>query len=178
MTKNLFAAACLLVAACSSAANASDLWHVTFESNWLGPMEAFVDIRQDADQLRGVNQSGAVSVIQGLPGDHTVDDGLMVFEATANPDQREHQPSTEAGNHGSIAKDDKQVPAPGDQRIGGNTGEERAVCAKGLAEQTVRTQCQCEPVLRVTQPTPHQDPPGAAAADQHGEDRQATERPA
>ena len=86
MTKNLFAAACLLVAACSSAANASDLWHVTFESNWLGPMEAFVDIRQDADQLRGVSQSGAVSVIQGLPGDHTVDDGLMVFEATANPD--------------------------------------------------------------------------------------------
>ena len=86
MTKNLFAAACLLVAAFSSTASASELWHITFESNWLGPMEAHVEIRRDTDQIRGVSQSGAVSVIRELPGDHSVEDGLMVFEATANPD--------------------------------------------------------------------------------------------
>ncbi len=86
MTKNIIATACLFVAAFSSTASASELWHITFESNWLGPMEAYVEIRQDADQIRGVSQSGAVSVIKDLPGDHSVEDGLMVFEATANPD--------------------------------------------------------------------------------------------
>jgi carboxyl-terminal processing protease len=86
MTKKLFATACLLIAAFSSTPSASELWHITFESNWLGPMEAHVEIRRDTDQIRGVSQSGAVSVIRELPGDHSVEDGLMVFEATANPD--------------------------------------------------------------------------------------------
>jgi carboxyl-terminal processing protease len=85
-TRFLIATACLLMAASSSMASANDLWHITFESNWLGPMEAYVEIRHDADRIRGVSKSGAAAVIAKLPGDHSVDDSLLVFEATANPD--------------------------------------------------------------------------------------------
>lgn len=86
LARFLFATACLLLSASSFGASVSDVWHITFESNWLGPMETHVEIRQDADQIRGVSKSGAAAVIGNLPGDHVVDDGLLVFEATANPD--------------------------------------------------------------------------------------------
>lgn len=86
VTKHLSILACLLFAALPSAVWASELWHLTFESNWLGPMESHIEIRHDAERIHGVSKSGAVAAIGDLPGDHTVTDGLVVFEATANSD--------------------------------------------------------------------------------------------
>lgn len=71
----------------STAAQGSDLWHVTFETNWLGPMEAYVELTHDAGEVRGVSKSGSAAAIAALPGDHNVEDGLVVFVATAGAEE-------------------------------------------------------------------------------------------
>jgi hypothetical protein len=83
LTFRLFIAAGLLLPATSLAGAAeTSLWRVTFDTRWLGPMEAHVGITRADGELRGVSRSGAAAVLAELPGDHQVDDGLMVFEAT------------------------------------------------------------------------------------------------
>ena len=80
----LVAAGLLLIAAgAAEADSARDTWRVTFETKWLGPLEANVEIVRDGDQLVGHSLSGAVDLLRELPGDHEPDDGLLAFEASA-----------------------------------------------------------------------------------------------
>lgn len=83
VTRMFVTAGLLLVAASTAVASDIDgLWRITFDTNWLGPMEAHVRITGDANGIRGISTSGSVAVISQLPGDHNVDDGLMVFAAS------------------------------------------------------------------------------------------------
>jgi carboxyl-terminal processing protease len=86
VAKYLLASICLLFAASTAAAGTTDLWRITFETNWLGPMEAYVEISHEVDRIHGVSKSGAASKLTDFSGDHSVNNGLMVFEATANTD--------------------------------------------------------------------------------------------
>jgi hypothetical protein len=62
---------------------ASDsLWHVTFDTNWLGPMEAHVQLDFTDGRVTGTSDSGAVEILRQIPGDHDLSRGLVVFEAT------------------------------------------------------------------------------------------------
>jgi carboxyl-terminal processing protease len=80
----LVAAGLLLFAAGTTEADpARDTWRVTFETRWLGPVEANIEIMHDAERLRGRSLSGAVDLLRELPGDQELDDGLMAFEALA-----------------------------------------------------------------------------------------------
>jgi len=74
----------LLATSTTGADDKLTLWHVTFETRWLGPVEAHVEIAHDAKKIRGTSLSGAASVLGELPGDHKIDNGLMIFEATSD----------------------------------------------------------------------------------------------
>ena len=84
ISRLIVAAALLLFA--SAAAGDTSLWHATFDTRWLGPMETHIEITERDGALRGVSRSGAASVIAGLPGRHDVAEGLVVFEAEATAD--------------------------------------------------------------------------------------------
>jgi len=80
--KILFGTALLfLTTATSSAGDRSALWRVTFDTRWLGPVEAHVELTRDVDLIRGVSLSAAIPVLKKLPGDQNIDDGLLIFEA-------------------------------------------------------------------------------------------------
>lgn len=85
MPNRLVAVACLLLFT-AAARGETSLWRVTFETNWLGPAEAYVRIEHDGDAIRGVSLSGATAVLAELPGDQVLDDGLVVFEAERQGD--------------------------------------------------------------------------------------------
>lgn len=59
-------------------------WRVTFNTNWLGPMEAHIELTLDGKQLTGTSKSGAVTLLQAIPGDQDLTDGLIVFAASSN----------------------------------------------------------------------------------------------
>ncbi len=68
------------------AAASESLWRVTFDTNWLGPMDAHLRLHIDNGRLTGASVSGVVDILQHLPGDHDVSTGLMVFEAVQQDD--------------------------------------------------------------------------------------------
>ncbi len=78
------AAALLLFATTTYADDEASLWRVTFDTRWLGPMEAHVEIARDGETIRGVSLSGAASLLRELAGEHDVSNGVMVFEATSD----------------------------------------------------------------------------------------------
>lgn len=80
----LLAALCILLV--TQAANASELWRVTFDTRWLGPMDAYIEISRDDEVLRGISRSGAADILANLPGEHDVSRGLVVFEARRGDD--------------------------------------------------------------------------------------------
>ncbi len=59
----------------------NSLWHVTFNSNWLGPVDAHIELQVDGERLLGVSRSGATSILRSLPGDHDLAEGLVAFAA-------------------------------------------------------------------------------------------------
>ena len=67
-------------------ASDSTLWHMTFDTGWLGPVEAKVEITLEADRLTGRSLSGATALLAELPGDHDVAAGLLAFEAGRQED--------------------------------------------------------------------------------------------
>lgn len=75
----------LLIAA-PAVSDDGELWRITFDTNWLGPMDAHVTISREDGALRGVSHSGAAALIGDLPGEHDIAGGLMVFEAAARGD--------------------------------------------------------------------------------------------
>ncbi len=62
----------------------TSLWRVTFNTNWLGPMEAYVELKHDGDSLVGASKSGAVDRLETIPGDQDLTDGLVAFIAAKN----------------------------------------------------------------------------------------------
>jgi carboxyl-terminal processing protease len=86
LSKFGLAAVILFITSMSSADENSSLWRVTFDTNWLGPVETHLRIEKDADAVRATSLSGAVALLSELPGDHRIDDGLVVFEATSLED--------------------------------------------------------------------------------------------
>lgn len=75
------AAALLLMSGLSIADDSTSLWRVTFDTSWLGPAEAHLRIESDGTALRATSMSGALAVLSTLPGDHQIDEGLVIFEA-------------------------------------------------------------------------------------------------
>jgi carboxyl-terminal processing protease len=75
-----------LLFASPAASEESELWRLEFDTSWLGPMEAYVEISREPGSLRGVSRSGAADVIASLPGEHDLSSGLVVFKAFANSD--------------------------------------------------------------------------------------------
>jgi carboxyl-terminal processing protease len=62
------------------------LWRVTFNTNWLGPVDVHFELRREGEELYGVSKSGAVSILKTLPGDHDLSDGLVAFKAELQTD--------------------------------------------------------------------------------------------
>ncbi len=62
----------------------SSIWRVELDTNWLGPIELHLQIEQDATEMRGRSLSGAVALLQELPGEHDLQNGLFVFRASQN----------------------------------------------------------------------------------------------
>ena len=54
-------------AATAGPADDSTLWHMTFDTGWLGPIEANVEITLEADRLSGRSLSGATALLAELP---------------------------------------------------------------------------------------------------------------
>ena len=82
----LLLAACLSVASPASGDADRSTWLLTFDTRWLGPMEAHVEIVRDGDRIAGRSLGGAAAVLSGLPGDHAIDDAVMAFEAVRGDD--------------------------------------------------------------------------------------------
>lgn len=73
--------AVILLFCATAAAEECSLWRLHFATQWLGPMEALVELCQDESGIRGRTLSGAAALLGELPGDQDVASGVMVFEA-------------------------------------------------------------------------------------------------
>ena len=82
----LLAFVLLLFSAPVYAADETELWRITFETSWLGPMEAHFELKFDGQELHGVSKSGSARILANLPGEHSVDNGLAVFVASQGED--------------------------------------------------------------------------------------------
>ncbi len=87
----LLLATLLLLAPVALAGNVTT-WRVALESGPLGPVEFYLETTLDGDNLTGRNVSGSLELLQAIPGERSIDDGLLVFSATR-------------GNDGSFAGD-------------------------------------------------------------------------
>lgn len=71
----------LLIAIIDSNAAEPSLWRVTLDSQPLGPVEFHLELTRDGDVLRARSLSATTGLLSELPGEHRVDEGLMVFTA-------------------------------------------------------------------------------------------------
>jgi carboxyl-terminal processing protease len=62
------------------------LWRVTFDTNWLGPMDAHLRLDIKDGRVTGKSISGVVDILRELPGDHDISGSLVVFEAIRQDD--------------------------------------------------------------------------------------------
>jgi hypothetical protein len=76
----------LLEVSAASLGGEPELWRVTFDTQWLGPIEAHVEIARGTDVIRGRSLSGASVKLQNLPGDHDVSEAVMAFVASPGAD--------------------------------------------------------------------------------------------
>ena len=69
------------------AAAQSTVWHLTLETQWLGPVETHVQVTRDGDRLEAHSLSGASDRVRQLPGapqsGQRAADGLFAFTAEA-----------------------------------------------------------------------------------------------
>ncbi|MDH5260241.1 MAG: S41 family peptidase [Gammaproteobacteria bacterium] len=79
-----FAISSLIIGQAAFGESDTSLWRLSFNTNWLGPMEAHVELTLDGTQLTGASKSGAISLLQALPGDQDLTDGLVAFNADSN----------------------------------------------------------------------------------------------
>lgn len=78
----------LLLAIINSNAAEQSLWHIKLDSQPLGPVEFHLELTKDGDELRGRSLSGSARLLSEIPGEHTVEEGLMVFTARLGEDER------------------------------------------------------------------------------------------
>lgn len=72
----------VLAVAAPAVGDDTSIWHVTLNSQPLGPVEFHLEIASDGDSIDGRSLSGATSILGQLPGDRTIRTGLMAFEAS------------------------------------------------------------------------------------------------
>ena len=70
----------------TAAAGDVSVWRAELDTNLLGPVEFHLQIDKSADAMRGVSLSGAVALLQELPGKQSLQDGLFVFDAMQGDD--------------------------------------------------------------------------------------------
>ena len=78
----------LLLAAPAALARDAATWRVALESGPLGPVEFYLDTTLDDDALHGASRSGALELLQAIPGERSIDEGLFVFTARRGEDGR------------------------------------------------------------------------------------------
>lgn len=76
----------LLLAIITSNAEESSIWHVKIDSQPLGPVETHLQVTRQGGVLRARSLSSSVDVLRPLPGERSVSEGLMVFEAQRGED--------------------------------------------------------------------------------------------
>ena len=78
----------LLAAVAVSDVRADDptLWRVQLDSWRLGPVEFHLRLSGNENTIRGKSLSGATALLRDLPGEHDIQEGLFVFEATRQSD--------------------------------------------------------------------------------------------
>ena len=79
------------------------LWRVTFNTQWLGPVDVHFELRQEGKELYGVSQSGAISILEELPGDHDLSDGLVAFKTELQSDGSFSGSFTAPWNEGELS---------------------------------------------------------------------------
>ena len=84
--QRLMLLAALLLFSPVAAAGAEATWRISLDSGPLGPVEFYLDTTLDGDQLIARSRSGALELLQAVPGDRSIDDGLFVFSATRGDD--------------------------------------------------------------------------------------------
>ena len=70
----------------SPAALAGTLWRVALDSGPLGPVEFYLDTTLDGDTLTGHSRSGSLELLQAIPGERNIADGLLVFATVRGDD--------------------------------------------------------------------------------------------
>jgi carboxyl-terminal processing protease len=58
------------------------IWHTSVDSRSLGPVELHLEIEFEQSGLRARSLSGSLPLLQAIPGERDISDGLMAFEAT------------------------------------------------------------------------------------------------
>ena len=64
------------------AAAETTIWHVSVDSRSLGPVELHLEIDFEQSGLRARSLSGSLPLLQAIPGEREISDGLMVFAAS------------------------------------------------------------------------------------------------
>ena len=60
-------------------------WRVALESGALGPVEFYLETTLDGDRITGRNLSGSLELLQAVPGERSIDTGLLVFSGDLDP---------------------------------------------------------------------------------------------
>lgn len=76
----------LLLALINSNAAERSLWRVQLDAQPLGPVEFHLELTTDGDELRARSLSATSHLLSEVPGEHSVDEGLMAFTARLGED--------------------------------------------------------------------------------------------
>lgn len=77
---------CVLLFSPAALAGNTATWRVALNSGALGPVEFYLDMTLDGVELTGRSRSGALDLLQALPGNRNIADGLLVFSAVRGDD--------------------------------------------------------------------------------------------
>lgn len=80
----------------------TSIWHVTLNSQHLGPVEFHLEIAADGSGIRGRSLSGATAILGQLPGERRIATGLMAFAASTTDDGSHEGRITAPWQDGSI----------------------------------------------------------------------------
>ena len=86
MIRTLVIALTMLLATPLAVAGNSSVWHVQLDSHSLGPVEFHLEIERDQSGLHARSLSGSLPLLQAIPGERDISDGLMTFAAHLDND--------------------------------------------------------------------------------------------
>jgi hypothetical protein len=76
----------LLLVSPVALAGGNTTWRVSLDSGPLGPVEFYLETTRDGEQLIGRHRSGALELLRAIPGERSIDDGLLAFAAIRGED--------------------------------------------------------------------------------------------